>query len=450
VSPRKLVVLSGVVALLFAFIFFFERKMPTTAELERKGELYWDIPEDRLERITLKRGPEVVEFQKTETAPWRMIKPDSYPADVFAVNGLASDLAELKRAGGGTPAEASAAEYGLEKPTVKASFVWTDAGDPKERKTRTIEFGITIPGTDTVAARLEGASRIFFVPSSVLTAVKKSVDDFRSREVFGGTSGDFVRLEILRGRGRLLLTRKEGFWWLAEPVADLADSAEADRLVGQLTALRAQDFVHGTDDLASLSLNPPLYRVTVTGVKGAVASVDFGATRSDGNTIYARREGQVFTVDRDITDELSKEAVAFRSASLVALNRSEVVSLEASFGDAHFALSQKDGGWTSQGRPVLASGADDVLTAILDAKSKSFLDAADVKGLGPAPSTVTVRMKTGPPWTVSFHTQADRTIAVVSPRPGGFLVDGNAPGKLEAAFRKALATPTPSPTKGKS
>jgi hypothetical protein len=450
VSPRKLIFLSVVVVVLFGFIFLFERRMPTTAERERKGELYWDIPEERLDRITLTRGGEVVEFQRADGAPWRMVKPDPYPADVFAVNGLASDLAALKQAGGGSGAEASAADYGLDKSTVRASFVWTDANDPKEKKTRTIEFGITIPGTDTVAARLDGSSRIFFVPASVLNAVRKSVDDYRSREVFGGTSGDFVRLEILRGRGRLLLTRKEGFWWLAEPLADLADSAEADRLVGQLTALRARDFVHGTEDLATLSLNPPLYRVTVTGVKGAVASVDFGATRSDGNTIYARREGQVFTVDRDITDELSKEAVAFRSAALIALNRSEVASLEAGFGGAHFSLLQKEGGWTSQGRSIPAAGADDVLTAILNVKSRSFLDAADVKALPPAPSTVTVRMKSGPPWTIALHPGADRTIAVVSPRPGGFVVDPGAPEKLEAAFRKALAVPTPAPTKTKS
>jgi hypothetical protein len=450
VSPRKLVLLSVVVVVLFGFIFLFERKMPTTAERERKGDLYWDIPEERLDRITLTRGSEVVEFHRAEGGPWRMVKPDPYPADVFAVNGLASDLAELKRAGGDSGAEAPAADYGLEKSTVRASFAWTDADDGKAKKTRTIEFGITIPGTDTVAARLEGSPRIFFVPVSVLNAVRKNVDDYRSREVFGGTSGDFVRLEILRGRGRLLLTRKEGFWWLAEPLADLADSGEADRLVGQLTALRARDFVHGTEDLATLSLNPPLYRVTVTGVKGAVASVDFGATRSDGNTIYARREGQVFTVDRDITDELSKEAVAFRSAALVAVNRSEVTALEAGFGDAHFSLLQKEGGWTSQGRSIPASGADDVLTAVLNVKSRSFLDAGDVKGLAPAPSTVTVRMKTGPPWTIAFHPGADRTIAVVSPRPGGFVVDRDAPGTLEAAFRKALAVPTPAPTKAKS
>ena len=48
-SPRKLLVLTAVVAVLFAFIVLFERKMPSTAERQRKGELYWDLPEDRID-----------------------------------------------------------------------------------------------------------------------------------------------------------------------------------------------------------------------------------------------------------------------------------------------------------------------------------------------------------------------------------------------------------------
>ena len=53
-----------------------------------------------------------------------------------------------------------------------------------------------------------------------------------------------------------------------------------DRLVGELVALRARDFIHSNEDLAALSLSPPLYRVSLTADKGVVTSVDFGATRS--------------------------------------------------------------------------------------------------------------------------------------------------------------------------
>jgi hypothetical protein len=106
---------------------------------------------------------------------------------------------------------------------------------------------------------------------------------------------------------------------MVEPLLDLADGAEVDRLTGALSGLRTKDFFRGAQDLAALGLNPPLFHVTLTGAKGAATAVDFGSTRSDGNTLYARREGQVLTVDRDIVDG-SKEAEA-RSRTLLGLRR---------------------------------------------------------------------------------------------------------------------------------
>ena len=155
------------------------------------------------------------------------------------------------------------------------------------------------------------------MPASLLASLKKNADDFESREVFGGAPADMTRIEILRGRGRLVFARKKGVWWLAEPIADLADAGEIDRLAASLLRLRVKDFVHGAQDLAALGLNPPLFRVSITGAKAAVTAVDFGATRSDGNTIYARRDGQVFTLERDVLEELSKEAEAFRARALL-------------------------------------------------------------------------------------------------------------------------------------
>ncbi len=81
-----------------------------------------------------------------------------------------------------------------------------------------------------------------------------------------------------------------------------------------------------------------------------VTSVDFGATRSDGNTVYARRDGQVLTVEREIVDELSKEAEPFRSTALVAFNRGDVAGVDARFGDESFVLTQ-------EGRRLVARAA---------------------------------------------------------------------------------------------
>ena len=447
-SAKKLLLLTVVVAVLFAFIALFERKMPTTSDRERKGELYWDVPPDRVERLELTRGAEKLELKRVDASRWRIEAPEKYPADTFAVSGLASALAQLKRVGS-EGADAKPADYALDRPVAKATFSWTDPDDPKTRKTKTVEFGAAVPGTDAVSAREAGTDRVLFVPSSVLTDVQKKADDFASKDVFGGTSAEASRVEVLRGRGRLAFVRKAGAWWLAEPLSDLADPVETDRLVGQLTALRAREFVHDGPDLAAQGLNPPLFRVTLTDSKGASTTVDFGATRSDGTSVFALREGRVLLVDHEIVDDLSREAVAFRNPQLVDFNRGDVVSLEGSFGTTSFVLTQKDGGWSAAGHPVLAGAADDVVSSVLELKSKGFLDDAEAKALPPATATITVKTKAGAPWILSIHPHsAGGAAARVSSRPGGFLLETAPAASLQAAFQKAVAPPpTPAPTK---
>ena len=443
-SAKKLLALTAVVVALFAFIVLFERRMPTTEDRTRKGELYWDIPEEQVERIELARAGETLEFQRAGEAGWRMVRPEKYPADPFAVRSVVSELAEFKRAGGEDINDARPGDYGLDKPAAKATIVWGDPGDPKSRKTRTIEFGAAVPGTETVAARVEGTQKVLFVPASLLASLKKSADDFENREVFEGAPADMTRIEILRGRGRLIFARKQGSWWLAEPISDLADAGEVDRLAASLLRLRVKDFVHGVQDLPAIGLNPALFRVAITGAKGAVTAVEFGATRSDGNTIYARRDGQVFTLERDVLEELSREADAFRARALLGFRRGDVTGVEAAFGTTRYVLEQKDGGWSSDGRPVLAAAADDVLGTLLDLKISDFADEVAVKALAPSTGTVTVRMRSGEPWTFSLHPSAAGVIAKVSGRPGGFVVAGDTAQKLESAFRKAVREPTPS------
>ncbi len=442
-SPKKLLVLSAVVVALFAFILLFERKMPSTEERARKGDLYWDIPQDHIAKISLTRGAETLEFERAGDAGWRMLKPVKYPADTFAVGSMASDLAEMKRASAEDVTGAKPSDYGLDKPEAKATIVWSDASDPKTSNTRSIEFGSAIPGTDTVAARVAGTEKVLFVPASVLASVRKSADDFESRDVFGSSAADAARLEILRGRGKLAFTKKDGSWWLAEPLADLAESSEVDHLTSQLAGLRAKEFLRGPQELSSLGLEPPLFHVVLTDAKGGATAVDFGATRSDGNSLYARRDGQVLTVDRDIADELSKEVEAFRGHTVLGFRRGDVVGVEAAFPKSAYALVQKDGGWTADGKPMLAAAADDVLTALLDVKTGDFVDESQVKALGKPSATVTVRPKAGAPWALSLYPRDSGLVARAAPRPGGFVVDADAMEKLEAAFRRATTAPTP-------
>jgi hypothetical protein len=450
-SARKLLLLTAVVFGLFAFIVFFERKMPTTSEKEAKGELHWDLPEERVVSIRLEHSGSVVELAR-DGENWRLTRPAPYPADSFAASDLARQLAQLKRVGGDS-SEARPEDYGLTTPAAKATIVWKDASDSQKKSTRSIEFGIDIPGTDSAAARVAGQSRVLFVPASVAAAVKKGPADFQSKDVFGGSSSDAARLDLERGRGHLLLAQRDGIWWMEQPLKDLADADAASRLAGDLTALRVIDFLAAErDSLATWGLSPPLYRVMISDPKGKATTVEFGSTRSDGNSVYGRREGQVFTASSSIVEELSKEAEAFREPHLVRFERAKASALEGTFGAERVVLLRgNDGGWSAAGKPALAGSVEDLMTAILDVKSKSFLDEAGARSLALRPTSASIRIvpSEGEPWEIGLYAGTGDPGASVSRRPGAFGLSSDPAGGLLAAFRKAASPvpPTPAATK---
>jgi hypothetical protein len=450
-SSRKLLILTGVVVALFAFIFFIERKLPTTSEREQKGDLYWDLPEDQVDSIVLERGAETVEFARTGDS-WRLRKPEAYAADSFAVSDLATALADLKKPPTGeATTEGNGEAYGLAKPSAKATFAWKDPKKEGKKQSRTLEFGLDIPGTDLSAARVAGSTEILFVPASLAASVRKPVDDFKSKDVFGGSSSDVAAIDVVRGRGRFTLAKKNGVWWLEQPIADLADRDAADRLANDIAALRVTEFVPRAQsaDLAALGLSPPIYRVTLTDSKSAKRSLDLGSTRSDGNDVYAAHEGQVFTLSNSLLDDLSKEAVAFRDKRLVRFERSDVQGITAAADGKRRVFARQQAGWSADGRPVLASATDDLMTAILDAESTSFLDDASVGALAARRPEleIEVRMAAGPPWRVTLHPLRGEFAAIVSRRPGGFALARPTAEKLKAAIEKAAATPPPTPGK---
>lgn len=453
-SSRKLLVLTGVVVALFAFIFLFERKLPTTAEREQKGALYWDLPEEQVESVRLEREDGTLELAKSGDS-WRLVRPEAYPADTFSASDLARELADLKKPSGESEAEGKPEDYGLAKPAAKATLVWKNPKTPAKKESRTLEFGLDIPGTDLTAARVAGRSEILFVSSSLAASVKKSADEFKSKDAFGGSVLEIAGIDVARGRGRLTLGKKNGIWWLEEPIADLADRDVADRLAGDLAALRVTEFIPRAQaaDLSALGLAPPAYRVTLTDAKGGRHVLDLGSTRSDGNSVYAARERQVFTVGNSLLDDLSSEAVAFRDKRLVRFERSDVEGLTGSVGSKRIVFARQQAGWSLDGKPILASAADDLMTTILDLESESFVDDAPLKAFAARPPDVglEVRLPEGGGWKVAVYPFRGEFAATVSRRPGAFRVARESVDRLGAAIEKAAAapavTPAPPPTK---
>jgi hypothetical protein len=108
-------------------------------------------------------------------------------------------------------------------------------------------------------------------------------------------------------------------------------------------------------------------------------------------------------------------------------------------GPKRHTFSRQKAGWSADGRTLLASAADDLMTAVLDVESKSFLEAVSSQALAsrPADVEVAVQLPAGQSWKISFHAYRGDFAAIVSRRPGAFAVARDAVDRLREAIEKA-------------
>ncbi len=443
-TTRRLAVLSATVLALFAFIFFFERHQPTTEERLERGDVLWDLNEGKVGRISVGRGAETLEFGRDTDDSWRMTRPDSYPADAGLMSSLVYDLARPQRMGEATEG-VSGPDYGLMKPRV---VVTVTAKEEKGKKpeSHTLSIGSEVPGTDTVAARVQGENRIVFIRSSVATDLLKPADAFWSRRVFTGASADVTRLSISRGRGQINFEKRKGSWWMVRPIADLADATSLDRLVGDLIAENVTEFLKVSDaDLSGDGLQPAIYTVTMTTGK-KTQTLEIGASRADGKSVYARANGRVFGLDSSITEELSKEADAYRESKLVRYESGDVKGITFSSEGRTRAITRDGPDWVESGKTLPASGVEDVLTAVSALAAKDFLSADESAAAQANPETANLKLdlKSGDPWTISFRPYRDKQLAAkVGGRPSLIAVDSADFDRLTAQLRKLAPAAPP-------
>ena len=376
----------------------------------------------------------------------------AYPADTFAVVG--------PRVGArGVEARRRRRRQEAKPERLRARHAGREGHDrleatPDDRQTKQDAHDrvrrATLPGTDVTAARVAGQSRVLFVPASVLGVGPQA----RGRlpepgRVRGPPARCRAHRDRCAGAAGSCRSRSEGIWWMAA-----ADLGPRRRRGGgpsgrrSLTRLRVSEFIHARRGPAGARPEPAALPRHAHGREG---HGDRRRLRLDalGRQLDLRAPGgQVFTRrDRDIVEELSKEAEAFRDRGCVAFDRGDVDRRSRGRSATTSVRPRAEG--RRAGAPAASrcspASADDVLSAILDLKSRAFVDEAEAQVLAPATATVgrQDRPRTRSPGRSSFHPRAGSARDASRDGPGAFAVRGTPPTELEAAFQKAATPPTP-------
>lgn len=433
-KPRTLLILLVAVLGLGAFIWLYERELPSSEERKELEKKVVNVEKDdvtaitveasrgrvRLERIgtpkpAAKEDEEGTPEPPSEGVEWKMVEPFNTRADAFAVDRLLDSVTGLERTR--TLEDFNPKDVGLDKPRATVRLKTKD-GD------KVLQIGAGVPTGGSLIAGLQGEKEAYVVPDSILAEFERDPGDWRDRLMFRGER-DAIQRITLKGAGAgpvVLAQRPDGFWIEQPPaVSDRADREAVDGLLSDLSGLTAEQFADGPQPLAELGLAPPREVIEVT-LKGQPKPerIELGAPvtgeaapegQTAGELTWARASNTVFQVRTRLAESVRRPPAEWRARQLSALEVHDVESATVADGKTSFQLTRSDTDWKRGDTLISFLPVSDLLAAVTGAKAGRLLTPQESQALNLAKPLFT--------FTLKSKETGEETLTVYPPRPEG-------------------------------
>ena len=268
---------------------------------------------DKVDAIAMVRGPSSIGLARDGTE-WKIVKPGAARSDYSAVEGLLSRLSGSNMTKLIETDVKDLAKYGLDKPVMTITL---GAGSSNT----VLQIGKTENG-ETYA---KDASRplVFTLDSTMQDDVKKSLDEYRKKELFEFRPFLLAKLRAVLdapgGPKTYEFEKVKGAkpedpeTWNMTRVGGAtvtADQAAMDDLLNRLAALKAESWV---DAKTKTGLEKPALVVSASHDGGKFERVRFGQV---GDNAYGARDGEASVVKiDDVVDGGRDAGVRYRGAA---------------------------------------------------------------------------------------------------------------------------------------
>jgi hypothetical protein len=419
-KPRTLLILFVLVLGLGAFVWFYERKLPSSEERTSLGKkvltfdkadvmaIAIDSPKGkiRLERTAGKTGvpAPAASGKPGEPAPtaapaveWRMTQPLTTRADSFAVDRLLDGIAGLEKTR--TLDDIDPKAVGLDKPRAVVRLTM------KKGET-VLKLGAEVPPGGSLIAGVGGRKGAYVVGDAILSEVDKMPGDWRDRLIFHGNR-DAVQRIVLNGApgGPVTLAKRPDGFWIVSPIVDRADHDLVDGLLSDLTGLTADRFLDGSRPPSALGLEPPRGSVEVALAGSPPVRIDLGTAvtgaatpegQPSGEVSYARVGDTSFEVRTRLGESARRVPADWRALQLSAFEVHQVESATLNDGGPPMALTRAGTDWKRGDTLISYLPVSDLLFAVTSGRADRVLTPAEAQNLhaGTAKPLLTVDLRT--------------------------------------------------------
>jgi hypothetical protein len=333
-NPRVTGILFLLAAALGAFVWFYEieGEEARKASEEKTKRLFPDAEADAIEWIALTTSDgHAVRLERKEGS-WRLVAPLEFRADSFAVDGMASALAQLaseSRYEDPQPPEV----YGLGAGAREISF----GGGGKEHSLR---IGDKTPMGGNTYLSVSGSDDVHAVKTYQTSALGKRLADLRDKRIVEFAADQVRGLSVRWPEGGVALRREgSGEWTLVEPLAGKADSSTVDSALSNLSFLRASGFEDEPPPDAESGLDHPDLEIEIElapekeGEEARRLALAFGKPQPNGDRLVRSAGPALFRVPASRIDDYPRKLVAWRFKDVARFAAEDARALELSFRD---------------------------------------------------------------------------------------------------------------------
>jgi hypothetical protein len=400
-KPRTLLILLSIVLILGAFIWFYERTLPSSEERAELGKKVFRLDKGdvtavtidstkglvRLERAALAKR-EKPRFEKGAPPPasseWHLVKPLATRADAFAVDRLLEAVASLEKSR--TLEGADLKAVGLDKPRATVRLT-TKKGET------VLRLGAEVPPGGNLVAGVDGRKETYVVADTILTEADRNPLDWRDRQMVHGDREDVERV-VLTGAagGPVVLVRQPQGFRIEKPLPDRADRELTEGLLADLTGLMAERFVPLGKPAADLGLAAPRESVEVTFKGAPPLRIDLGAPvtgaaapegQTAGELTYARIGDALFEARTRLAEAARRAPAAWQAVQLSAFEVYQIDSATVREGATTLQLTRDGTDWKRGGTLISFLSVSDLLSVLTSAKATRLLPFAEAQSAKP-------------------------------------------------------------------
>jgi hypothetical protein len=357
---KTTMVLLGITAAVFAYMYFVERKALNTQEAMRQAGNVVNFDRDKIGGIVIQNGDEKIDMRRHD-AKWRLEIPIRDLADNSAIENLLLDLESWQKDATIPAKEIEAdknklSEFGLNKPKLRLKLI--GPGAPPE-----ILFGKDAALGGKMYVRFENSKETFLASQSVKKDIEKKPEDFRDKKLTDLIMAQVVRVVLKTPAGEMELQKKGDHWQIMKPLRARGDDQKIGDLIAQVTTARIQQFVaDDRGDLHPYGLAEPLGSITL------FAQDDKSADRTDSSRgeqgqmlqigsvpeknkdqVYVRFSPRafVYTLPKKVEELLNTKPDDLRDRHLVRIDANilDRLTIEAP-GKGKTVLARKGENWT--------------------------------------------------------------------------------------------------------